>query len=126
MIRSTLCVWSGTPKALIRKGCHMVQEGQANPEFFNDGMDIWTALGKGCSMEEARGWDCCTRCLGCTRFCYAGALRPAARLMSSEESLQEVEKDFVFCQETGGGMTVSGGELLLQTDFAVELAGRAA
>src|SRR5690606_7585962 len=29
-------VWEGTPEDLIQKGCKMIQEGQANPGFFND------------------------------------------------------------------------------------------
>ena len=49
-------VWDGTPEALIRKGCKMIQEGQANPGFFNDNVAMQMALGKGCSMEEARDW----------------------------------------------------------------------
>lgn len=49
-------VWEGTPHELIRKGCKMIQEGQANPAFFNDEVAIQMALGKGCSMEEARDW----------------------------------------------------------------------
>lgn len=49
-------VWDGTPEALIRKGCKMIQEGQANPGFFNDNVAMQMALGKGCTMEEARDW----------------------------------------------------------------------
>lgn len=49
-------VWSGTPEALIRKGCEMIQDGQANPGFFNDEVAMQMALGKGCSLEEARDW----------------------------------------------------------------------
>lgn len=49
-------VWDGTPEALIRKGCEMIQDGQANPGFFNDNAAMKMALGKGCSMEEARDW----------------------------------------------------------------------
>ena len=49
-------VWSGTPEGLIRKGCKMIQEGQANPGFFNDDTAMKMALGKGCSLEEARDW----------------------------------------------------------------------
>ena len=49
-------VWDGTPEALIRKGCQMIQEGQANPGFFNDNVAMQMALGKGCTMEEARDW----------------------------------------------------------------------
>ncbi|MGN8897632.1 glycyl radical protein [Flavonifractor sp. HCP28S3_F3] len=49
-------VWSGTPEALIRKGCKMIQEGQANPGFFNDDTAMKMAMGKGCTLEEARDW----------------------------------------------------------------------
>lgn len=49
-------VWDGTPEALIRKGCEMIQAGQANPGFFNDNVAMQMALGKGCSLEEARDW----------------------------------------------------------------------
>ena len=49
-------VWDGTPEELIRKGCRMIQEGQANPGFFNDNTAMKMALGKGCSLEEARDW----------------------------------------------------------------------
>ena len=49
-------VWDGTPEALVRKGCEMIQDGQANPGFFNDNTAIKMALGKGCSIEEARDW----------------------------------------------------------------------
>ncbi len=49
-------VWEGSPEALIRKGCEMIQDGQANPGFFNDNAAMKMALGKGCTMEEARDW----------------------------------------------------------------------
>ena len=49
-------VFDGTPEALIRKGCEMIQDGQANPGFFNDYAAMKMALGKGCSIEEARDW----------------------------------------------------------------------
>lgn len=68
----------------------------------------------------------CDGCMACTRFCYAGALQPVARYMTAEEILQEVEKDRGFYQETGGGMTVSGGELLNHAAFVSELVDGAA
>jgi len=49
-------VWEGTPEDLIQKGCKMIQEGQANPGFFNDVTAMKMTLGKGCTMEEARDW----------------------------------------------------------------------
>lgn len=51
-----LRVFEGTPESLIRKGAEMVQKGMANPGFFNDNAAIKMALGKGCTMEEARDW----------------------------------------------------------------------
>ncbi|MGN8713417.1 glycyl radical protein [Hornefia butyriciproducens] len=49
-------VWEGSPEALIHKGCEMIQDGQANPGFFNDDAAMKMALGKGCTLEEARDW----------------------------------------------------------------------
>lgn len=34
----------------------MIQDGQANPGFFNDNAAMKMALGKGCTIEEARDW----------------------------------------------------------------------
>jgi Pyruvate-formate lyase len=49
-------VFEGTPKELIRKGSKMVQQGMANPGFFNDKVVIPMILAKGGTMEEARDW----------------------------------------------------------------------
>ncbi|QAT43609.1 glycyl radical protein [Aminipila luticellarii] len=53
-----LRVWEETPEELIKFGCRMIQEGQANPGFFNDGPAIKMCLGKGrgSNLEEARDW----------------------------------------------------------------------
>lgn len=50
-------VWEETPEELIKFGCRMIQEGQANPGFFNDNAAIKMCLGKAnCTIEEARDW----------------------------------------------------------------------
>lgn len=53
-----LRVWEETPEDLIQFGCRMIQEGQANPGFFNDDTAIKISLGKGrgSTIEEARDW----------------------------------------------------------------------
>lgn len=53
-----LRVWEETPEELIRFGCRMIQEGQANPGFFSDDAAIRISLGKGrgSTIEEARDW----------------------------------------------------------------------
>jgi pyruvate formate lyase activating enzyme len=41
--------------------------------------------------------------------------------VTSEELIQEIEKDVVFFDESGGGVTFSGGEPLMQSEFLVDL-----
>ena len=63
----------------------------------------------------------CDLCMECTRFCYAGALKAVAKEMTPEEVMYEVSQDAGFYKETGGGMTISGGELLARPDFVEAL-----
>ncbi len=60
----------------------------------------------------------CTNCGICTETCYAEALVLQGREVTVEEALAEVEKDRPFYENSGGGMTLSGGEPLMQIDFA--------
>ena len=62
----------------------------------------------------------------CTKICYARALLPVAKTMTVAEVLEEVEKDMGFYETTGGGMTVSGGEMLAQPEFVNALVDGAA
>lgn len=48
------------------------------------------------------------------------------RWVTSEELLQEIEKDEVFFDESDGGVTFSGGEPLMQPEFLVDLLRRCA
>ena len=56
--------------------------------------------------------------------CPTGALEIVGHEISVEEVIEEIKKDFVFYETTGGGVTLSGGESLAQGEFAVELAKR--
>ncbi len=64
----------------------------------------------------------CRRCGKCTEECYAGSLETAGKKMSVREVLDEVLKDKVFYENSGGGMTLSGGEPMHQFPFTLELA----
>ncbi len=57
----------------------------------------------------------------CVEECYGEALSLAGRTYTVEELLETVERDQGFYQFSKGGLTLSGGEALMQTDFAVEL-----
>ena len=63
----------------------------------------------------------CVHCGKCTEFCPAEALKAVGRKMSVSEVMTEVEKDRVFYQNSGGGITLSGGEPLAHFDFSSAL-----
>ena len=63
----------------------------------------------------------CNLCMECTKFCFAQALKAVATEMTAEEVIDVVLQDKGFYEHTGGGMTISGGEMLMQADFAEEL-----
>jgi pyruvate formate lyase activating enzyme len=63
----------------------------------------------------------CDGCGKCAAVCPSGALRLAGRQLTAEQALAEVERDQIFYGHSGGGMTLSGGEPLMQPDFALAL-----
>jgi len=71
----------------------------------------------GVVIDEPR----CTACGKCAAACPAQAMRIAGCTMRVEEVMAAVERDRIFYQHSGGGMTLSGGEPLSQPEFAVAL-----
>ena len=66
-----------------------------------------------------------TLCRGCAfpcaDACPTGALTVYGREQSVEQVLDSVEQDSLFYSRSGGGMTLSGGEPLMQPRFAIAL-----
>lgn len=65
-------------------------------------------------------------CGYCAEECPYDALELSGRLYTLEQAEEEVMKDRAFFDKSGGGVTLSGGEVLMQAGFAVELAARLA
>lgn len=63
----------------------------------------------------------CTTCLTCADECYAQALRPVGTPMTADQVLDVAEQDKGFYDNTGGGITISGGELLTHVPFVRQL-----
>lgn len=57
----------------------------------------------------------------CVRVCAAEARRMAGRWVSVDDLLAELARDQIFFDESGGGVTLSGGEPLMQAAFAERL-----
>ena len=70
-------------------------------------------------------WDLCTSCALCVPACPAQALTLFGQEMTIDEVLAEVEQDSAFYAESGGGLTLSGGECALQPEFSAALLERA-
>lgn len=65
--------------------------------------------------------DRCTACLACTALCPSRALISSSQCMSVNEVVRIVLKDHAFYQNSGGGVTISGGEPMLQFPFVATL-----
>ena len=63
----------------------------------------------------------CTDCGRCAEVCPAGARELAGKEMTVQAVLDQVLKDKLFLDASGGGMTVSGGECLAHPDFTEAL-----
>lgn len=63
----------------------------------------------------------CKGCGACENVCLGNALKLYGKEMSVEELLPDLLKDKCFYDNSGGGVTLSGGECLLQADFCAEL-----
>ncbi len=63
----------------------------------------------------------CDNCGACVPVCYPGAIEVLGREVTVDEVLAEAKKDALFYRNSGGGITISGGEPLSQPDFVAEL-----
>lgn len=63
----------------------------------------------------------CRRCGQCVARCPTNARLLIGRSMSVNEVIAEVERDLPFYRESGGGMTISGGEPAAQLEFTIAL-----
>jgi len=122
---SLRCVWCSNPESLSRRP----QLGIFPANCI--GVDVCDACSKAASdpdvliVEKGRVTGLNTtdprEISSCAAACPTNALRAWGRTMTVGEVMEEVLSDRDFYEESGGGLTLSGGEALLQTEFAVEL-----
>jgi len=63
----------------------------------------------------------CITCGECTAVCPSGALTIKGKYMTVGDVIKELKKDESAYRRSGGGITISGGEGLVQHEFVVEL-----
>ena len=64
----------------------------------------------------------CLKCGACARECPTGALELRGEEISAQDVIDRVLRDKDFYAQSGGGVTFSGGEVLMQFDFVKECA----
>ena len=67
------------------------------------------------------GHEECILCFKCLGACPSGARQMAGREMTVDEVMEEVGRDHLFYEDSGGGVTFSGGEPFHQHRFLMEL-----
>jgi pyruvate formate lyase activating enzyme len=65
-------------------------------------------------------WERCDGCGKCAQVCYSGAREMVGRTITVEELVAEVERDIPFYDQSGGGVTFTGGEPMYQLEFLHE------
>jgi pyruvate formate lyase activating enzyme len=63
----------------------------------------------------------CNTCGKCVDVCPENAFRIFGNELSAQQVLDEVVKDIAYFETSGGGITLSGGEVMAQFDFALEI-----
>jgi pyruvate formate lyase activating enzyme len=122
---SLRCIWCSNPESLSRREqlgifpdkcigtdkCSACIKAATDPEIVEEEDGKVSGLNSDYHQEI----------LACADACPTGALRVWGRSMQVSEVMQEVLADRDFYEESGGGLTLSGGEALLQADFAIAL-----
>lgn len=71
---------------------------------------------------ECTDRELCTACGTCVDYCVNNAREIVGKQYTIQELIKEVEKDYMFYEESFGGVTLSGGEVMAQDmDYIEEL-----
>jgi pyruvate formate lyase activating enzyme len=62
-------------------------------------------------------WELCDDCGTCVAVCMAGAREIVGRTVTVNQLMGEIERDIPFYDQSGGGVTFTGGEPLYQSNF---------
>ncbi len=127
----------GIRTILFLAGCPLRCQWCANPEGFTSQAKVGffaehcTAC-RLCTQVCPQGIDInlnlerdrCTACGACTQVCPHHAKKYLTEYKTVDELVEEVKRQMIFFRHSGGGVTFSGGEATMQTEFLRALANR--
>lgn len=99
---------------LACRWCHNPESQQAVPQLL---FDRRKCGGCGSCAGICPTPDACTGCGKCAAACPTGARTRCGRDWTVDELVEEAARDIPFYEATGGGVTCSGGECMLQLKF---------
>lgn len=83
-------------------------KGGAPLEFTEDGIVI------GSNLQ-------CLSCMKCTEACFTHAIKSWGDIMTVDEVMDAILEDQIYYEKSGGGVTLNGGEVSVQWEFALEI-----
>ena len=115
----------GIRTTVFFKGCNLKCAWCHNPESqdFKPQMMFYKDKCKGCGkcMEICPTPESCTLCGRCSVYCPTDARKVCGKEYTVDEVFSEIIKDKSYYENSGGGVTFSGGECMLQIDFLCEI-----
>ena len=128
---------SGLRSVLFLKGCPLRCKWCQNPECLEYGIEIMfiESLCSGCfkcsevcpaGAIRKEGYridrEKCTKCGACVDACRSNAMKKVGFTLTAEEAADLIERYKVFYKNSdNGGVTISGGDPVFQSDFALEV-----
>ena len=116
----------GIRTTVFFKGCNLRCAWCHNPEGQSPKPQMMfyknkcTGCGK-CKEKCPNALEKCELCGKCTIYCPHDAREICGKEYTVDEVMREILKDKVFYENSGGGVTFSGGECMLQIDFLEEI-----
>lgn len=83
-------------------------KGGAPLEFTEDGIVI------GSNLQ-------CLSCMKCTEACFTHAIKSWGDVMTVDQVMDAIMEDEIYYEKSGGGVTLNGGEVSVQWEFAIEI-----
>lgn len=126
MVRGSYVDGPGIRTTVFFKGCNLACAWCHNPESQRIAPELMLYKDKcrGCGKCREKcphALASCDLCGRCALYCPHDARELCGREYTTDEVLQTVRKDKSFYEASGGGVTLSGGECMLQLDFIEEL-----